>query len=279
MGRDDGVRTTTPVRAIGYGTSAVEVSESLAGLLPNTLYHYRLVAQNGETTAYGADAIFTTLEADGPFDGTMTTIPDSPHDFGAPFTVEFANWTDASLPLSYSVFIDNMLVSPQEASASRVVAAPSTPGVHTLKGRIYDALGNFTETTQNFTVLTEQESWRRFYFGTWLDEGNAADTADPDGDGSDNRFEFVAGLLPNDPASRFQLRVERVLGEPGQKAIVFSPRLADRSYVIQYKTTLGAPVWMPLTNVSTSDDGDERTAIDLEAGDAVRFYQVQITRP
>ncbi|MBK8095185.1 MAG: choice-of-anchor D domain-containing protein [Verrucomicrobiaceae bacterium] len=52
---------STTSEAIGYGTSAVPVSANLTGLIPGTLYHYRLVAQNGETTAYGADLTFTTL--------------------------------------------------------------------------------------------------------------------------------------------------------------------------------------------------------------------------
>ena len=44
----------------GYGTSANPVSVALAGLGPGTLYHYRLVAQNGEVSAYGEDLTFTT---------------------------------------------------------------------------------------------------------------------------------------------------------------------------------------------------------------------------
>lgn len=53
--------TSTASQAQGYGTSASPVNAALTGLTPNTLYHYRLVAQNGETTAYGSDLTFTTL--------------------------------------------------------------------------------------------------------------------------------------------------------------------------------------------------------------------------
>ena len=52
---------TTASQPQGYGTSANPVNAALTGLTPGTLYHYRLVAQNGETTAYGADLTFTTL--------------------------------------------------------------------------------------------------------------------------------------------------------------------------------------------------------------------------
>jgi hypothetical protein len=44
------------------GGSATPVSASLSGLLPNTTYHYRLVASNADGTTYGDDQTFTTLQ-------------------------------------------------------------------------------------------------------------------------------------------------------------------------------------------------------------------------
>lgn len=47
---------------VGSGTSAVERSEPLSGLSPNTTYHYRLVANNeNPSSGIGADATFTTV--------------------------------------------------------------------------------------------------------------------------------------------------------------------------------------------------------------------------
>ena len=127
--------------------------------------------------------------------------------------------------------------------------------------------------------LTAQEAWRMQYFLTLGNTGNAADDADPDGDGQTNLFEFVAGLVPNNPASRFQLRIEPVIGEPGQKAVVFGPVLVGRTYVVKSKGSLSDPTWEPLTSFTTSDAGNERTVIDLGAGSGARFYEVEITRP
>ncbi|MBL9129812.1 MAG: fibronectin type III domain-containing protein, partial [Verrucomicrobiaceae bacterium] len=42
------------------GTNTQTVSANITGLTPGTLYHYRLTAQNGETSANGADMTFTT---------------------------------------------------------------------------------------------------------------------------------------------------------------------------------------------------------------------------
>jgi hypothetical protein len=58
----------------GSGSSDVPVSANLSGLLPNTTYHYRLNASNGNGTSHGADEVFTTASAplvDGESVGTV----------------------------------------------------------------------------------------------------------------------------------------------------------------------------------------------------------------
>lgn len=45
---------------VGSGTSNVEVSKAVAGLLAGTEYHFRIVATNSHGTADGADHTFTT---------------------------------------------------------------------------------------------------------------------------------------------------------------------------------------------------------------------------
>ncbi len=56
-----GRRTAT--RSAGSGTTNVQVSAALTGLVPGTTYHYRLVATGGGGTTRGADGIFTTSAA------------------------------------------------------------------------------------------------------------------------------------------------------------------------------------------------------------------------
>src|SRR5205814_1467362 len=45
----------------GSGTSAVTVFAGLAGLTPNSAYHFRVVASNAGGTSSGPDRTFTTL--------------------------------------------------------------------------------------------------------------------------------------------------------------------------------------------------------------------------
>jgi hypothetical protein len=61
----------TPPADAGRSSTARTISARLDGLEPNTVYHYRLVAQNAAGTTYGRDRHFRTLRA--PSAITLTT--------------------------------------------------------------------------------------------------------------------------------------------------------------------------------------------------------------
>ena len=116
------------------------------------------------------------------------------------------------------------------------------------------------------------------YFG--VGNPSAAPAIDFDGDGQNNFFEFIAGLVPIDATSRFKTTIEAVPGQPLQKRIIFGPRFASRTYSIRTSTTLASGGWSPLTTGSApADNGDERTITDLSAPAPKKFYEVQITKP
>lgn len=121
------------------------------------------------------------------------------------------------------------------------------------------------------------DDWQVLYFG--LDNPDASPGADASGTGQNNLFKYIAGLDPTNAASVFLLRVEDVSGQPDQKNLVFSPRLPGRTYTPQFTTDLTANTWEPLTGVTVSDNGDERTVTDLNATERQKFYRVQITLP
>lgn len=256
------------------------LSVTAGGPVPSGRYEVTLSYQDAVgNVAASAHAADFELDLTEPVGGTMALAPTEPVDGSAELMVSFSDWADPNGPLSYTVLIDDVVVSSPSASLSHTVTGPATAGEHTLKGWINDTLGNVAEVTRPFTVLTAQQSWRKQHFGTTSNEGDAADTADPDGDGGTNLFEFVAGLVPTSALSRFSIRIEEVPEQPEQKAIIFSPRLTDRTYVVKYKLNLTDPMWTTLENNPTSDNGSERTVIDLGATPGPKFYHVEITRP
>ena len=84
------------------GTTDTAVSVVISELLPNTTYHYRVVAQNAYGTAYGSDMTFTTLPNPPPavtnaasgIGAGSATLNGTVHPQGANTTVTFEYGTD-----------------------------------------------------------------------------------------------------------------------------------------------------------------------------------------
>lgn len=120
------------------------------------------------------------------------------------------------------------------------------------------------------------DDWQVTYFGV----GNPAALAgqDPDGDGQDNRFEYLAGIDPNNPISRFRLQILPVLSEPLHKDLRFDPVWPDRTYVVEQSISMQPGTWLPVTGVTSTVSG-VRTVTDTNAVGDLRFYRVVISKP
>lgn len=207
----------------------------------------------------GASYIFTGLGPDltPPYGGELALSPGSRLDIAEMMTITFTGWQDESPPLSYVVLIDNVVVSPQGSMSSRNLTAPTSPGMHTLKGRIYDAMNNMTEVVKNFTINTAQEGWREQYFGTASNSGNAADDFDYDRDGLTNLMEWASGLDPTISSSHI---TAAVLFE-GQIAFTYTRSVgavdAGTSFLVEWSDTLSSASWSlsGVTQEVVSDNG------------------------
>jgi uncharacterized protein (TIGR02145 family) len=160
----------------------------------------------------------------------------------------------------------------------------SAAGTYTITYSATDAAGNTGTATRTVTVVdTTADPYDTWASSFGLDPAtDGAPTADPDGDGQNNLFEFTAGVGPNDALSRFHWRVEEDPDTPGQNRIVFSPRFGDRTYNVETITTLQESEWIDFDfkkGGSVNDDGDERTVIDPDTSYARKFYRLKIVKP
>jgi hypothetical protein len=64
-----------------------------------------------------------------------------------------------------------------------------------------------------------------------------------------------------------------------RKNLIFSPRLGDRTYSVEFRNELTPGSWAPLGGTTQSDNGQERTVTDLNATGATKFYRIQINKP
>lgn len=163
-----------------------------------------------------------------------------------------------------------------------------TPAVIGPRSAALHLVSNVAGSNNPFSVgltgagLTRLENWRLTQFGTTTATGNAADTADPDGDGVPNLVEFAVGSDPNHGNSA-----------PGQIVhnggnLEFTYQRADAalldgiSFIVEWSDTLGPNSWNAsgVTEVVLSDDGtlQQVKAVVPDGGSGSRFVRLRVTR-
>ena len=119
------------------------------------------------------------------------------------------------------------------------------------------------------------DAWQVQYFG--IGSANAGPTADPDGDGQNNVFEYLAGTSPVSASSLFTLSIGSATAS--QRTLSFNPITAGRTYSVEYRTNVASGGFTTLTGAAQSDNGSTRAVTDPGTGDAVRYYRVRISLP
>jgi hypothetical protein len=231
------------------------------------------IGQLYEVTTLDITALPTTLNESASQQLNATfTLDDSTIMTGTPFV----NWSVVGGPIA-SISATGL------ATAAKVYQNTAATVQGSAKGRTatlgLTVLNVGSDDFNTYAGDQIDDDWQVQYFGQ-PPNPNAGPTIDFDGDGLDNRFEFIAGLIPTSAASRFLLRVENVPGQPHQKNLIFSPRMNGRTYTLQSCLNLAdPPLWGTLSATTQSDSGQERTVTDLNATGPSKFYRIQITKP
>lgn len=123
--------------------------------------------------------------------------------------------------------------------------------------------------------------WREEHFGTPDNTGDAADYADPDGDGWCNADEFASGTCPTDPASMLKVTA---MAASGSDYVLTFPTVEGRRYSVEWTDGLAGDGWHPvLTNgtpaTGITGTGEPMNLTDTDgAGKVKRFYRISVTR-
>lgn len=151
---------------------------------------------------------------------------------------------------------------------------PTGPGYNAIAAAWFDAIQR----------LPLPESWRILHFGSATAAGDAADSADPDGDGDSNLMEFALGTDPKAAGPR-PINATRITeGTAGHLAITFPRRKhAELRYLVEVSSDLST--WTADTlqaGAPTSLDADfeQVTFRDRKpaGGAGRRFIRVRISR-
>ncbi len=132
--------------------------------------------------------------------------------------------------------------------------------------------------TVSFTYLPELSAvaaWRLETFSTTTNSGTAADGADPDGDGSLNLDEYIAGTDPLDPLDRLGI------SSTSRTSATFSavvPGKTGRNYLLQRRPDLADGPWTTVATSGTVSVNGPVTLTDPDAPATAGFYRVAVER-
>ena len=121
------------------------------------------------------------------------------------------------------------------------------------------------------------DDWQVLYFGQ-PPNANAAPTVDPDGDGRNNRLEFLSGFVPTDPASAFQFTITG-FASPGVAQLRLNKVIPGRTYTVKTNTNLVTPPTTVGAPFSVVSEQANRLFQDNAATGARKFYYLEISKP
>ncbi len=122
-------------------------------------------------------------------------------------------------------------------------------------------------------ALTPLESWRLIHFGTTSGTGDAADSADPDGDGWTNSQEFISGTDPNDRTSLLKVTQMQASGNDIQLGF---PTVNGKTYRLERSGTLLNGSWTPVQENILGSGAEIQVTDTGGANQARRFYRIVV---
>ncbi|MEO7099561.1 MAG: alpha-L-fucosidase [Luteolibacter sp.] len=165
-----------------------------------------------------------------------------------------------------------------ESGVVTVVSQPASgslfpAGLTTVQCAATDMAGNTASGTFTVTANTPVMTWRIANFGTSDNSGNAADSADPDGDGWTNQQEFVSGTDPQNRASLLKLDQMQAVGNDMRLSF---PTVVGKTYRLERSDTLTDASWTTVQADIAGTGVTIQVADPNGAGLAKRFYRIVV---
>lgn len=279
------------------------VTVELSNLLPGTIYHYRCRASNTLGATLGKDGIFRTLG----LPGLLTQAPGALADKSLVLQGEI-NARDGLLAPSFElgtttaygqvVAIQQGMISganPEPVSAPLAGLLPETTYHFRLKARDPRG-GQYFGQSMAVKTLSVAQAWRFKYFQTPENTGDAADGANPSGDGISNLIKYALDMDPRNPAALPVMTGIRTQGNGRRLGFSFVRDAEKReiTYLVEAAYSPAGP-WQPLAAsiggqpaagpgfVGESDAGGSKRTVEIQdtieiSQAPARFIRLQVTR-
>jgi hypothetical protein len=284
-GLDTSYGQTTASQNVGSGDVAVAVTVSVSGLLPNTAYHFRVVATNPEGTVNGTDMTFTTMAA---APSVTTSAPSNNHSTASTLNGSVSpNGTATTYHFDFGTDKNYGFSSPEQIAGSASSSVPVALDVNglapgttyhyrvTITSTFGTNFGNDVSFTTAAFIDSDGDGMPDDYeTASNLNPGSSADAAlDSDGDGVSNLAEYRAGTNPRDPSSVF--RVNSV-ATAGSDVTIWFGTVFGKRYQVESSSDLTAVNWLPVGKVINGNGASSSVVDPGGLTNPVNFYRVRI---
>ncbi len=278
------------------GSSSTAVNVVLTGLVPATMYHFRVNAADGSGTASGADMVFTTPDTNANLSSLTLSVGTLSPVFG-------------SGVLAYAVAMPNattsFTVTPAASSSSAAItvngttmASGAASGAITLSGD--NMTINVVVTAQDGTTvktyalnISRNTVYQDWAIASNLTGTNNSPTADADGDGIPNLLEYAFNSSPTSADKNILPKaVSSVNPADGKHYFTFNYRRrivpGTLTYVLESSANLAAWSAIQAQNLeqvgSTAPTGDGVTEVitfrllpSIDDAPAAKFMRLKVT--
>jgi hypothetical protein len=131
-------------------------------------------------------------------------------------------------------------------------------------GLAWDTSRLSVDGTISVPTITAAESWRLANFGTIVNTGNAADAADPDGDGMSNQLEYAFGATPGVSDAKSAQPTTVVSGDNLVLSYYQATAATDVTFIVEQSVDM--TTWSPVAAVPTV----------IPAGSGLNLIQVAV---
>lgn len=161
-------------------------------------------------------------------------------------------------------------------STGRLTGSPLVSGVFNLPVTVTKG-GATSAAVLTLTVTTTAlDSWRLENLGTTSTTGDAANSADPDGDGKTNIEEYAAGTAPRNAADFFRVTSTSRIGTTFTAT---AEGRATRTYVLERRTSLDAGPWTTIATAGPLATAATVSLPDPNSPEGPCFYRIRASAP
>jgi hypothetical protein len=119
--------------------------------------------------------------------------------------------------------------------------------LHAPTGAAYATSNGFA----TLSISSQHQAWRLTHFGTASETGDAANTADPDGDRLSNLIEYAFGLNPTSGRSSSLPVGQLKAGGAYQLSFIQPSNVNDVVYGLEWSPTMQPGSWLPVPDTSS----------------------------